>query len=564
MIYEVLRGVPGVSVRHLGNPAYWTYIRTRGGGDTHTKVLINGMDFTVDPTGVNAADFGFLDAENIERIEIVKGPQSALYGSDAMSGVINIITKKGRGKPKFYLKSEGGSMDMFRGSGGVNGEIKGLSYNLNFSHDEGGGHFSHDEYEKEFISGRFGYQLSEDTILDLHLSYTDNWLNGVENPYPYTKTYDDPRAFRQIYLFFSGVALNQKLTSWWNHKLYYAYNHTKNNYDDPDDGLIDATGGIVDKYSFGKYEGSVDKVSWQHNISLGKIDTLTVGFEYNETDGKITSGGWYSVGGKIKKYDESTNNKSYFLQNQILLLDEALSFTCGGRLDDHSEFGDHTTYKLALAYLFEDIGLKLKTTYGTGFKAPSMFNLYDPKYGNPNLEPEESESWDVGFEQSFFQDRVVFEATYFHNDFDDLIAFDRRTYRYANRKTAETEGVEVGLNIYPRYDMSLSFNYTYTDGEEDGKDLTGIPKDEWYFNFTYNPGKLEASIDIYSVGKKWGYYHTKRIDSWYRVDLSASYQLKHWLELFGRIENLFDEDYEEAMGYYTPGFSAWGGVKLTF
>jgi len=532
----------------------------RGGHNRHIKVLINGMS-AADPRDGNFADYwSYLDTEDIERIEIVRGPQSALYGSEAISGVINIITKKGRGKPKLYVRSEGGSMDIVRAAAGLNGRYKGFGYNLDYSFRDGGGVFDHEEHRDHTLSGRFDYSLADNLNFDLTLRYTDSWRNYNEWDYNTFKAYDDPRSYRDTYLFFSNIAVNQNLFPWWDYKLAFAYTNNKKHYDDPDDGVLDAANNVVDRWFKGRYKGEKKHLFLQHNFHIGKIDTFSTGYEYEDDEGEST----YESAWGYKESEDSIHSNSWYFHNQLLLFDDALSFTSGVRLDDHSTFGDHTSYKVGLAYRFRDIGLKLRATHGTGFKAPNMFQLYDVRYGNPDLEPEESESWDVGFEQKLFQGRVVFELTYFDNEFEDLIAFDYTTWRYANRKTAESHGLEVGLRLFPLNDLSVSVSYTYTDGEENDKDLALVPENDWSANITYAPGKLKLSVDLYYVDDRLAYDQKHKIDNYTRVDVSFSYRVTNCLKFFGRIENLFDEDYEGAVGYPAPDFSAWGGVKLTF
>lgn len=561
-LYDILNDVPGVSMKRCGAPGQWSYVKMRGGHNDHIKVLINGMSASEPREGGFSSYWSYLEPEDIERIEVVRGPQSSLYGSDAVSGVINIITRKGQGRPTGYLKAEGGSMDTFKGAAGLNGSWKKFSYSLTYVRSDRGGVFEHEEYEADTLSGRFGYDVLENLALDLTLRYQEAWLNYGDTDDTLHKAFDDPHSYKDTRLFFSSIGLNHKIATFWEHNLSFAYTDNKSEYDDPDDGLLDAEYDIYDGFLKGENYGKRKEFQWQHNFYVLDIDTISAGYANDRNEG----GSSYEDEnhGTYGESDSVFSNHSYFINNQLLLMDKALSFACGGRLDDHSQFGDHTTYKLGLAYSFRALGLKLKATHGTGFKAPTMFQLFDTTYGNLDLKPEESTSYDVGFEQRLFGGKVLIEATYFNNEFENLIAFDYGTWHYINSKEAESYGVETGLRFYPMDQLSAAIFYTYTDGEENDTDLTLVPKHDWTFNLTFTPGNLRISTDIFWVGERLSYDPDYQLDSYTRVDVAAAYQLYKYLKLFGRIENLFDEEYEDGIGFPAPDLSAWAGVKVTY
>ena len=562
---DVLKDIPGIAVTQSGGPGNHTTIRMRGGEDRFVKLLINGMAIGDYATGTTPHYdlWNFLGTEDIERIEVIRGPQSALYGSDAISGVVNIITKRGRGEPKFFLKGEGGSLDTRRASGGVNGSYEGFSYNLTLSYNENGGMYEHSEFTSKMASGRFGYQFNDDMDISLFLQYTDSSLNmGGQSNDTTMKVYDDPRAYRKAKLFYSNLEFRQKITSFWDHKLTLGYDKEEKKPYDPYDGVLDETDNINDKKLVGKYVSPVIKVHWQNNFYIGDIDTVTAGFEYQKVDidRRSTSSTVYSV------IDKSENTKSGYLQNQLLLLDESLSFISGVRLDDDSAFGDHTTYNLGLAYILKNYGTKFKATYGTGFAAPSMFNLYHPEYGNPDLKPEESESWDVGIEQKLFQDKVAFEVTYFSNDFKDMIAYDSSLGHYINRENADSNGIEAGITLHLLKNLNLSAYYTFTEGSEDGTDLAKVPKHSVLFNAMYKFGGFVVGADVNYVGDRlaWDHKEENRLDEFTMVNVYASYQINKYINIFARVENLLDEDYTLSPPWQAPKIGAYGGVRLTF
>ncbi len=565
-LYSVLKDVPGVSMKRCGGPGQWSYVRMRGGFNRHIKVLINGMDFS-DPLWGDFSDYwSYLDTEDIEKIEIVSGPQSSLYGSGAISGVINIITKKGRGKPKIYVKAEGGSMDLLKGAVRINGAYKDFGYNLNYSYVEGGGVFKHEEHRDSTVSGRFDYSFLENINLDYTIRYTDSWRNYNQWDYKTFKAYDDPRAFRNTYLFFSNLGITHKVFNWWDYKIAYAYTEDTTHRNDPNDGILYANGSIIvrDSFSKGKTKGKKNHVFLQNNFSIFDIDKLSMGYEYERDRGDY----YYESAWGKKKYSMRIHNNSWYAHNQIFLIKNIFSIGSGVRTDDHSKFGTHTTYKLGVACLIDKFSLKLKANYGTGFKAPNMFQLYDPKYGNPHLDPEESESWDVGFLWHFFDKKVIVEGTYFHNHFKDLISFDYTTWKYTNINTAKSYGVEATLKVYPTDDLGFRLNYTYTDGKEEvkgeEKGLSIVPKHEVNCNLFYSLRDFFINLDLYYIGKRLAYDHKHVMGGYMRLDVSASYIFLKHFNIFAKVENLFDRKYEAAYGYPAPKLSAWAGLKASF
>lgn len=563
-IYDVLKDVPGLALSQCGGPGQYTTVRMRGGQDRHIKLMINGSSIGDPATGITPHYdlWNFLTTDDIERIEIVRGPQSALYGSDAISGIINIITKKGKGKPKIHLSATGGSMDTFRTSGGVSGEYKALNYSFNLSHDEAGGILPNDEFENDTIAAYLGYRFTEDTDLNLSMQYTDTTVNLHQSDTSTWTTYDDPNNYRYGKLFFSNADFSQRLTAFWDHKISVGYDRVDKSTEDLDDGILDEANNIQDSWKTSDHLGITTKAYWQNNFSIGQIDYLTTGLEYENIDvdrENVTTT-------RIKKYSDTIETKSFYLQNQLFLFDESLSLVAGGRVDDHSNFGEHCTFRVGTSYLFRNSGTKLKATYGTGFAPPSVFNLADPQYGNPDLDPEKSEGWDMGFEQKFFNEKAKFEAVYFHNDYEDLIVYNSSLGYYVNRENAKSYGVESILTLNPIDSISISLSYTYTDGEEDGKDLARVPKDDWKLGFTYSPGRLIFNADLYYVGDRLAYdqLEAHRMDSYLLVNLAARYQVNDYLHIFMQIDNLFDEQYQTSAPYDAPGINAYAGFTIAY
>ena len=320
--------------------------------------------------------------------------------------------------------------------------------------------------------------------------------------------------------------------------------------------------------------GESYKLDWQHSLFLHETNTVTFGAELKEEQGKSDYRSTSAWGPYVETFDKETARMTgYYLQDEIKLADRFFA-TAGVRIDDHSLFGTEATYRLTTSYLIPQTQTRLKGTYGTGFKAPSLYQLYS-QYGSRNLEAAESKGWDIGFEQPLFAKKISFGLTYFGNDFDNLIQFDSVLSKYRNIAAAATQGVEVSLSVQPLKELALRLGYTYTDTEDKttGERLLRRPRHKIAFDADYRfleKGNVNLGI-VYVAKRDDNYfdnmtYSTTRVNlgGYTLVNLAASYEFTRQLQLFGRIENLCNADYEEVAGWGTPGIGAYGGVKLSF
>lgn len=571
-VLEVLRSVPALDVVQSGGPGNQTSVFIRGAKSEHTLVLLDGVEMN-DPSSTSRGfNFANLTTENIERIEIIRGPQSTLYGSDAIGGVINIITKKGKGKPSGFVSAEGGSFNTFIEKAGVSGAGKRINYSLGVSRwDTDGisaageeyGNEEEDGYANTSVSARLGIIPTEifdlDSVVRFINSETDlDNSGGIGGDDPnYTQEWEQ--------LFFRTQGRLYLLDGLWEQKLGFSLTHhdselrNDTDADHPHDLML------------GSYEGQMVKFDWQHNLYLHETNTLTLGAETEEE--KMESD-YYSeslFGLYTSTFEEkSVRTNGFYLQDQLTFRDSWFT-TLGARVDDHEEYGTETTYRITSAYLTRTTGTRFKGSYGTGFKAPTLFQLYSPQYGNQDLDPEESTGWDIGVEQSLFDNTLTLGATYFSNQFEDLIDIDYSTFRYFNIEEAESDGVEVFAQLRPNQDLSVRINYTYTDTEDRTTDeeLLRRPQDKLGLDVNYRfLERGNVNVGLVYVGHRDDIdpvsYSRTEMDAYTLVNLAALYQVSENITIFGRIENLFDEDYEEVLGYGTPDRSGFAGIKLTF
>lgn len=578
-VLEVLRGTPGLDVVQTGGVGKTTSISIRGANSEHTLIMIDGVEVNDPMSPTRSYDFAHLTVDNIERIEILRGPQSTLYGSDAIGGIIHIITKKGEGKPKIHLSAEGGSYTTFRETAGVSGGNKWVNYSLGLSRfdtdgisvaNKKNGNYEKDGYENTSLSTRLGFTPVENLSIDFLLRYIkakseiDTWVFGVG-------VVDDPNYVQKSkQYFFKTQAELSLFDKTWNQKLGFAVNDNVRYYKNPKDP----------QYPFdferGSYYGELIKLDWQHHLKLHRTNSLTFGFEFEREEGKSR---YYSEsiwGPDQSVFPKKTANmKGYYIQDEIKLWNRLFG-TLGIRVDDHSRFGTETTYRIAPAYLIKETDTKIKGTFGTGFKAPSLYQLFAPAtlwgpIGNKNLKPEKSKGWDVGIEQSFFRDQVTLGATYFRNDFEDLIQFDS-TKGYINIAKAKTEGAELFASLKPIEDLIIRLNYTHIDTEnkKTDRDLLRRPKNKFNLDLNYYfLKKGNINLGVTYVGKRDDmdpatFSRRVKLDGYTLVNLATSYDLTKNFQIFARVDNLFDKEYEEVKGYGTPGISFFGGIKLSF
>jgi len=574
-VFEVLRSVPGLDVRQSGGPGKLTDIFIRGAKSEHTLVMIDGVEMNDPMSTGRGYDLSKLTVDNIERIEIVRGPQSTLYGSDAIGGVINIITKKGEGKPKFFFSGEGGSYHTYLGTVGLSGGTKLVNYSFGISHfDTKGfsaankkyGNTEKDGHRNTSFSTRLGLTPIEPSEIDLILRYmdskTDLDLGGGANK-------DDPNyvlELRELFLRTQGRLL--LFDGLWEQKLGFSLADHDRDYRDKQDPLHPFDS------SKGTYDGTMLKMDWQHNLFFHKTNTLTLGVEYEKEKGEFRYFSESMWGPYESVFPEkSASTKAFYFQDKLSYY-ESFFATLGLRVDDHSRFGSKATFRIAPSYLFKKTGTRIKGTYGTGFKAPTLYQLFAPAtawgpIGNPNLKPEKSKGWDGGFEQFLFGEKVSLGATYFRNDFKDLVDFDW-VQGYINIDKARTEGVEFFISVCPIEDLTLSANYTYTDTEdkETKEKLLRRPRHKGGLNLGYRfLDKGNINLNLIYVGRRDDFTpYPKRgeVGGYTLVNLASSYDIHKNFQIFGRIENLFNKKYEDVWGYGTAGFSIFGGIKLKF
>jgi vitamin B12 transporter len=610
-ILDVLRGMPGIYVSRTGTPGKTTSVFLRGSASKHTLIMLDGVQINSPTSG----DFEWtnLSSDNIERIEIVRGPQSTLYGSDAMAGVINIFTKDSSAQPHYRFSAQGGSLMTFTERANASGSLNKLKYSFALSRDDSDGLESvnvpiykksgtEDAVADKYLEKSYGNDQANNTTLVGRLGYTfserfefqfvgrfNRGETGVPSQVVLDETGKLVRNFDQNanQLHTTNLGLiqgNASLFEWWKSRLKFSFAKEGLNYKDLPDPDEDAT----KAYSVSsEIDTNILTIDWQHTLTLDQFipdndiiqNSLVVGAEFEQQNATN-----FDVLQNKTQFDESLQNVAGYAEENIGLWNR-LFLTLGGRFDNHSKFGTVITPRITSAYLLRETNTKLRASWGKGFRAPTFNELVYPNYGNQELEPEKSQSFDVGLEQSFFDKRINVGGTYFHMKFDNLIAaqlVNPETYKYqaANIEKAKSNGFELESMVQVINGLAVLGSYTFVSAQDtttpgEAKPLRRRPRHSGRVIITYTPafeplsGKLNLNLDVVLVGKRYDNNPAKYGEAfWYpgynKVDFAASYQILDMFQIYGKVSNLMAQDYQEVVGYPTQGINFFGGTKVSF
>lgn len=593
-VAEALRWAQGLSINQSGGPGTTVDVRMRGGTPEQTLVLIDGAIVNSGTTG--AYNFADLTSDNIERIEILRGSQSMLWGSDAMGGVINITTKRGRDKPNVSGFAEYGSFNTIREGASVAGKKGPIDFSGSISRWDTAG-FSAINYRRGaaerdgFHNWQGSVRLGADLPRDGRLEFSFRWMQSIVNfdgsVFNSTTFASDPadvfgaKSNSTQYVFAGNYT--QPITAWWSQKLTLS-RATDKLISDGGTFTRNVVTGSVEPVGFpfrSQIENISNRIEWQHNVQVGKPLLLTAGYQFREQKGDNRD----LLTNTITFEDKAVRSHAGFGEAQLNLWDRVFG-TAGIRQDEYNAFGSATTYRVTGGYLHHETGTKLRGSYSTGFRAPSINQLFFPGFGNPNLQPEKSQAFEAALEQTLPGEWGSISVGYFWTRYRNLIlsVFDPAVctgpgsfgFCAQNVGLARAEGVEVSTKLKllrdrrwaKSLDLQIQYTYAATRDINNGPD-TRLPK--WPLHqvttiISYQPIEgLRANLEGRYMGERFNNTsNVGPIPSFVVWNLSASYDVTKNIQTYVRLDNMFNEKYEEVMWFGTPIRSIFGGVRINY
>ncbi|MDB5724434.1 MAG: hypothetical protein JWQ16_1188 [Novosphingobium sp.] len=556
-INDALRTLPGLSIAQRGTVGGQTSVFVRGGNSSQTLVLIDGVKANDISSPNSAFDFGPILAGNIGRIEVLRGPNSIVWGSQAIGGVVNIETIKPAGPLAVDAGLEYGSNDTVSGRANISGtagiidvSVGGAYYHTDgISFLNGPANAERDGSRIYSLNGRVKVNIASNFSLDFRGYFNDSRLD-------YDSSFSGGAnslavAFSKQFVAYAGANLDLADGRFHNR---IAYTRTD----------VDRRGEDPVVFSFNNYivKGTIDRFEYRGSYDLGQIATISAGAEHEKTHATT------SYEGAVPDLQDNSVTSGY-AQLSVRPV-KGLTLTGGVRHDDFTDYGGQTTFGGNAAFTPNEGQTVLRVTYAEGFRAPTLTEA-QPPFGNINLKPETARNLDVGIEQALFDNRIQASATYFRRRTNNQIAYNPSTFQSENIERVNTDGLELTLRADATDTLHIEGSYSLTNainrsGANIGKRLQLRPQHSGSVTADWtSPIGLKVGGTLTVAGDSFNdAANLVRINGYTLVGLRASYPLSKTVELYGRVENLFDNSYTIVTGYGTYGRTAFAGVRARF
>lgn len=548
---DLLSTTPGVTVTRNGGLGTVTSVRIRGAEGDQTLTLIDGVRVNDPSSPGGGFDFANLLSSSVSRVEVLRGPNSVPWGSQAIGGVVNIVTQAPTQGLQGRANVEYGDMDTLFASGGISGSSGILSASLTGGYLRTDGISAYakgtekDGYRQYGASGRVELAFAPNVRLDLRGYWADSKTDLDGFPAP-AYTFADTREYstaRELYGY-AGLHVDLADGRFRNTVAFQIADIDRDNYDR-------AASPRLQFLARGRSERYTYKGDYQASDAI----RFVVGAEHEDT--RLNDG-----------FDRFSRGVTSGWGEVVLTPVERLAITGGIRYDDDDAFGGHTTFSANAAYTLPTETV-LRGSYAEGFKAPTLYQLYAPFYGTPTLQPETAKSWDAGIEQRLVDGRLVAGVTYFNRRTRNQIDFDMASFTYSNIARARADGVEVSLQMRPTDALTFSaaYNYIHTENRSAGfmgNALARRPEHSVSLSADYRlPFGLSIGGTVQMVGDSFdNARNTVRLEGYTLASLRAELPLNDRLSFYGRVENVFDERYQTVANYGTIGRAAYGGIRV--
>ncbi len=570
-LLDSLRDVPGFHLRNNGGPGAAFGITTRGLNTTRPTVMIDGIEVS-NPADGGIINFGSLFCGNVSKVEILKGPQGSLYGANSLAGVINVSTADGAGSSGSQVAFSYGAYDTLSASFSNAGSAGGFDWAFSANRYESDGFSAisprfgpkwsdDDGYDASNYSLKLGYDLSEKAELYFVSYFLDTYSefdpSAPAVPQPDSVHEDNYGETEQ---YFAKLGAKLELSERWKTDIGYAYSDVD----------------TVTVSSWGPYlsDGDRYKFHWLNTVEANESWNVVAGFEWENEKNRSGAGEHETL--------------SYFWEN-VIKVNQNLDITLGLRQDDLDITGDdlnsvesrdETTWRTSFSYRFDEQAARLHGSYGTSFQAPTISQLFG-FYGNPDLTPESGEGWDLGLEKTFAEQNLTISSTAFGYDIEEHIYWDmtKGDWGAYENNDYKSVGVENAIRWQATDAFSFKVAHTYTDAKfyRDGPEYDTaakhsveaerVPRNVYSLTGNWNAldGKLNLNANYYRATSQYSTNASAtKMPGYDLVNVAAQYELNDNAEIWLRVDNLFDNDYEEIEGYQTAGASMYGGVRYNF